>query len=91
MRIALGANAAQVLRHVVSEGMAFPVAGLVTGWAAALGVTRLLQASLYEISPQEPRVFVGTAGLLIIAAIAACLVPAWRATRTDPMEALRAE
>jgi putative ABC transport system permease protein len=91
IRIALGANPGRVLWHVLREGMAFPLAGLVVGVAASLAITRLLQSSLYEISPQEPRVFVGTAALLIVVAAAACLVPAWRATRADPMEALRAE
>jgi putative ABC transport system permease protein len=59
--------------------------------AASLAITRLLQSSLYEISPREPRVFVATTALLLVIAAAACLVPAWRATRADPMEALRAE
>jgi putative ABC transport system permease protein len=91
IRIALGANAGRVLWHVLREGMAFPVAGLLVGVAASLAVTRLLQSSLYEMSPWEPRVFVGTTALLLVVAAAACLVPAWRATRADPMEALRAE
>jgi putative ABC transport system permease protein len=91
IRIALGANAGRVLRHVLREGAAFPVVGLVVGAAAALAVTRLLQSSLYEISPTEPRVFLGTAALLLVVTIAACLAPAWRATRADPIEVLRAE
>jgi len=91
VRIALGARASQILRHVLREGMTFPAAGLLLGVLASLWLTRLLQASLYEISPQEPRVFAGTVGLLVIVAMAACLAPAWRATRTDPIEALRAE
>jgi ABC-type antimicrobial peptide transport system permease subunit len=76
---------------VLREGMAFPIAGLAIGVAASLAATRLLHASLYEISPQEPRVFAGTAALLVVVAVAACVVPAWRATRVNPMEALRAE
>jgi len=91
IRVALGANTRRVLWHVLREGMAFPVAGLLVGVAASLAVTRLLQASLYEISPREPRVFVATSALLLSIAAAACLVPAWRATRADPMEALRSE
>jgi putative ABC transport system permease protein len=91
IRIALGANPGRVVRHVLREGMSFPLAGLVVGVAASLAVTRVLQSSLYGISPWEPRVFVGTAALLLLIAAAACLVPAWRATRADPMEALRAE
>ncbi|MEO8360434.1 MAG: ABC transporter permease [Vicinamibacteria bacterium] len=91
VRIALGADTPRMLWQVVREGMAFPAVGLLVGVLAALGLTRFLQSSLYEVSAQEPRVFVGTASLLLIVAVAACLIPAWRATRTDPMEALRAE
>jgi putative ABC transport system permease protein len=91
IRIALGANGRRVLWHVLREGMAFPFAGLLVGLTAALALTRLLRASLYDISPWEPRVFVLTTALLVLVAAAACLVPAWRATRADPAEALRAE
>lgn len=91
IRIALGENPRLMVWHVLREGMVFPLAGLAVGVALSLAATRVLQASLYGISPQEPRVFVGTAALLIVVAAAACLVPAWRATRADPMEALRAE
>ncbi|MBX7186657.1 MAG: ABC transporter permease [Vicinamibacteria bacterium] len=91
VRMALGADSARLLRQVVREGMAFPAAGLFVGAAAALGLTRLLQSALYEISPQEPRVFGATVILLLAASAAASIVPAWRATRTDPIEALRAE
>ena len=91
IRIALGGSSTRVVGHVLREGMAYPLAGIALGVAASLAATRLLQASLYGISPQEPRVFVGTAALLVIVAAVACLAPAWRATRVDPMEALRAE
>jgi putative ABC transport system permease protein len=91
IRIALGATAARVLIQVLREGTVFPILGLLAGTATALGLTRFLQSSLYEISPTEPRVFVATGALLLLVAIAACLIPAWRATRADPMEALRSE
>jgi putative ABC transport system permease protein len=91
IRIALGATPRRVLWHVLREGMVFPLAGLVIGVALSLAVTRLLRSSLYEISPQEPRVFVGTAVLLVVVSVAACLIPAWRATRSDPVQALSAE
>ncbi len=91
VRIALGADSARVVRDVLKEGMGFPIVGLLVGIGAALGTTRLLQSALYEVSPQEPRVFIGTALLLLITAAAACVLPAWRATRTDPIAALRAE
>jgi putative ABC transport system permease protein len=91
IRIALGARAAAVVGLVIREGMGFPLAGLVVGAAAAIGSTRVLASSLYEISPTEPGVFLGTAVLLLGVAVLACAVPAWRATRVDPMEALRAD
>jgi putative ABC transport system permease protein len=91
IRITLGATTRRVLGHVLREGTAFPIAGLLVGVAAAFGLTRFLRSSLYEISPTEPGVFLATAALLLLVTVAACLLPAWRATRADPMEALRSE
>jgi putative ABC transport system permease protein len=91
VRIALGASRTRVVWQVLREGMAFPVIGLLLGTAASLAVTRVLRSSLYEISPQEPSVFVRTAVLLVVVAAGACLIPAARATRADPIGALRAE
>jgi putative ABC transport system permease protein len=91
IRVAVGANPARIVRDVLRVGMAYPLAGLAVGVAAALATTRLLESSLYEISPQEPRVFAGTVVVLVAVAVAACLVPAWRATRVNPLDALRAE
>ena len=91
IRIALGANSRRVVWHVLREGMVFPAVGLAIGVAASFAVTRFLQASLYGVSPQEPRVFAGTAALLTMVAALACLIPAWRATRVDPIEALRSD
>jgi ABC-type antimicrobial peptide transport system permease subunit len=91
IRIALGANSARVLRQVLREGMLFPVIGLGMGVAGSVAVTRLLRSSLYEVSPVEPRVLAGMVALLLIVAAMACLRPAWRATRANPVEALRAE
>ncbi|HEV8365689.1 MAG TPA: ABC transporter permease [Gemmatimonadaceae bacterium] len=91
VRIALGADRGHVMRVVLGEGLAFPVIGMLVGVAAAFPATRVLRSSLYEVSPLEPRVFAGTVVLLLIAAVVACLIPAWRATRANPMEAIRAE
>ncbi len=91
VRIALGAARGDVMRIVLGEGLAFPVIGMLVGIAAAFAATRVLQSSLYEVSPLEPRVFAGTVLLLLIAALVACLIPAWRATCADPMEAIRVE
>jgi putative ABC transport system permease protein len=91
IRMALGARAGAVVSLVVRQGTAYPALGLVAGLFGALGATRLLRASLYEVSPTEPRVLVTTVVLLAVSAVAACLVPARRATRVDPMVALRSE
>jgi putative ABC transport system permease protein len=91
VRIALGAGAADVMRLVLREGLAFPTAGMLLGMMASFAATGAMRSSLYEISPLEPRVYAETIGLLLIAAVAACLIPAWRAARADPMEAMRAE
>ena len=91
IRIALGAPHAAVMRLVIGEGMAWPLVGLVAGVAIAPALTVLLRASLYDVAPTEPRVFAAGVGILLSAAVVACLVPARRATRADPLEALRAE
>jgi len=91
IRIALGADPFAVVRQVLREGMALPLAGLAIGLGASVAVTRVLRSSLYGISPHDPRVLAATVAVLIAAAAAACLVPAWRAAAADPVQALRAE
>ncbi len=89
VRIALGAASGQVVRQVLQEGLWLPLLGMGAGAAAALGTARLLRWMLYGLAPGEPGIYVITATLLLFAAVVACLVPAWRATRISPMEALR--
>ena len=89
IRIALGAPAGAVMRLIVGEGMMFPTIGLLFGIAGALAATRLLRASLYEVTPTEPRVFVATILVLLIVCLAACLIPARRAARVSPLEAMK--
>ncbi|MEO5816750.1 MAG: ABC transporter permease [Gemmatimonadaceae bacterium] len=91
IRLALGAQPREIVQLVVREGMTLPLLGLVGGIVAALAATRLLQASLYGITPTDPIVFVTSVVVLVAVSAAACLVPAWRATRVNPMDALRAE
>jgi putative ABC transport system permease protein len=91
IRLAIGATPGAVLRLVVREGMALPLAGIASGAAAALGLTRVLRASLYGVTPTDPGVFGATVGLMLLVALLACVVPGRRATRADPLEALRAE
>ncbi len=89
LRMALGATPSHLLRLVMLRGIALTAAGIVGGGAVALASTRLLGYLLYNVSPRDPLSF-GSAFLIItIASLAACFLPAWRATRTDPLRALR--
>ncbi len=91
IRMALGAARSNVLRMVVGQGMAPVVAGLALGAGAAFVLGRYLASLLFEISPRDPLAFGIATGVLLIVASAACLVPARRATRVNPVEALRFE
>jgi putative ABC transport system permease protein len=89
LRMALGAGASDVLRIVMSQGMILTIAGIGVGTAAALGLTRLMGDLLYKTSPRDPGSFGVAFVVMVIAALAACFLPAWRAARTDPVKALR--
>src|SRR6202040_646115 len=89
LRMALGAGASNVLRLVISRGLALMLGGVLLGAAVALGLTRLLGNLLYRVSPRDPLAFGAAFAVMTIASLAACFLPAWRATRTDPAEALR--
>jgi putative ABC transport system permease protein len=91
IRIAIGATPRRIIWHVLGEGMIYPLIGSVVGISVALGATRVLRSSLYEVTPLEPDVFLSTSVLLLVVAACACLIPAWRATRADPVEALRSD
>ncbi len=91
VRLALGANAAGVVRLVMRRGMSLVVAGLVVGALAAAGLSWAIRGLLFGISPADPMSFLGVAFILALVAFLACLMPARRATRVDPLEVLRAE
>jgi macrolide transport system ATP-binding/permease protein len=89
LRMALGAGASNLLRLVLSRGLGLTAGGVLLGAAAALGLTRLLGNLLYKVSPRDPVAFGSAFVIMSVAALAACFLPAWRATRTDPARALR--
>ena len=91
IRLALGSRPGDVVRLVVREGMALPLAGAGAGVVLALAAARGVRASLYGVAPADLRVLATTTALLVLASLVACLVPARRATRVDPCTALRAE
>ena len=91
IRAALGAQNRDVLRLVGKRGLTLVVCGAVLGIAVAMGVTRMLRSLLFGVQPTDPATFVGVCALLLLVGFAACYVPARRATRVDPMVALRYE
>ena len=91
VRIALGASTGDVVKSVLRRGAAFAAVGLAIGMAITLAAVRVLDSFLFETSVHDPSTFVLVALLLAVAALGASYVPARRATRVDPVEALRAE
>jgi len=91
VRMALGAQPVDVLRLVIRQGMLLTVAGLAIGIAAGTFVTRVLTDMLFGVTPRDPLTFVGVPVLLLLVAFLACYIPARRATKVDPLEALRYE
>jgi predicted lysophospholipase L1 biosynthesis ABC-type transport system permease subunit len=89
LRMALGAGASDVLRFVMAHGLALTAGGVVVGAAAALGLTRLIGDLLYKVNPRDPLAFGSALVVMAVASLAACFLPARRATRIDPVRALR--
>jgi putative ABC transport system permease protein len=87
--MALGASVRDVLRLVISRGLRLTIAGIVIGAVAALLLTRLMGNLLYQVSPRDPIAFGAALIILIAVALVACFLPARRATRIDPVRALR--
>jgi len=91
IRMALGATPQSVRSMVLVQGLRLAAVGIAVGVAAALAVTRLMQQVLFEVQPHDPAIYLGLAVLILVIAAAACWIPARRATRVDPITALRAE
>jgi len=91
VRLALGATASQLARIVVREGLSRTAAGLAVGLAVAALAAGTVRALLFDVAPLAPRAFVVAGGVLAVVAVAACALPAWRASRVDPTTSLRAE
>jgi putative ABC transport system permease protein len=91
IRLALGAQARDVLLMIVKQGSRLIVIGLVIGLVGAYALTRLISSLLFGVTAKDPFTFAAAAVLLALVALLACYIPAWRATKVDPMEALRCE
>jgi predicted permease len=91
IRVALGAHRASILSLVFRQGMGLAFLGIVAGLIGALGLTRLMNSLLFGVKPTDPLTFFSVLALLLLVALSACLVPAGRAIRIDPMTALRTE
>jgi putative ABC transport system permease protein len=91
LRMALGAEGSDLLRMVMRYGMGLAVLGIAVGAVVAAGTTRLMGDLLYQVSPRDPAAFAVAFGVMAVAAVAACLIPALRVMRTDPVRALRGE
>ena len=91
VRVALGAQPVDVLKLVIRQGMGLTLLGLVVGIAVGVAVTRVLSDMLYGVSARDPLTFAGMPLLLLLVAFLACYIPARRATRIDPLQALRCE
>ena len=89
LRMALGAQASDLLRLVMSHGFTLTAAGVLLGAGTALVLTRLLGDLLYKVSPRDPLAFALAFAVMLLASLPACLLPAWRAIRVDPSQALR--
>ncbi len=91
IRMALGAERGDVFKLVLKKGLILIVIGLVIGAGGALAVTRVLRSLLYGVTPTDPMTFIAVSLLLMVVGLVACFIPARRATRIDPMTALRYE
>jgi putative ABC transport system permease protein len=91
VRLALGARPRTLVTMILREGLALAAIGLAVGWPVAWMLSRVIGSLLFEIRPRDPLPFAVAAALMTIVAVAASGIPAWRATRVEPIAALRRE
>jgi ABC-type antimicrobial peptide transport system permease subunit len=91
IRMAVGAQRSDVLKLIVSGGLKLVLIGVALGLLGAFALTRLLESLLFGVSAKDPTIFLGNAALLTAVAGVACLLPALRATKVDPLTALRSD
>jgi len=91
VRLALGAQRGHVVRQMLGDGLRPALYGTALGLAVSAGTVHLIESMLYGTRPLDPAIFAAVAGTLLGVAALACLLPAWRASRIDPMQALRME
>jgi ABC-type antimicrobial peptide transport system permease subunit len=89
LRMAMGAGTGQVVKIVLSQGVLMAMAGLALGVAGAMATARFLSSMLFEVKPLDPLTYGVVALLVMLITVSACFLPAWRASRIDPMVALR--
>jgi putative ABC transport system permease protein len=91
VRMALGANQSDILKMIIGQGLKLAIVGIITGLIIAFLLTRLMSSLLYEVSSTDPLTFIGVPLIIALVVLAACYIPARRATRVEPMIALRYE
>src|SRR5436189_2786719 len=89
IRMALGAQGRDVVRMIFGQGLLQLIVGMTVGLAFALGISRVMSVILFQVQPRDPTIFGGVAVVLVTVGLLACFVPASRATRVDPLVALR--